>query len=110
MLATGLGAMMLAAGWNVFDALVHVAVDLVEPPRITGNVAVLVTAGLVALLLRFTGNEQVAGVLTAGSIGVVVGANAAFLVGGTELAVPSLVFIGTSLWLQGTAVARSRPA
>ena len=25
-------------GWNIFDALLHVAIDMAEPLRITGNI------------------------------------------------------------------------
>lgn len=41
-LRTGQGALLLAAVWNVFDLAVHVAVDLIEAPRIAGNAGALV--------------------------------------------------------------------
>lgn len=41
-LFTGIGAVILAAVWAAFDALVHVRADMVEPPRIAGNIAVWV--------------------------------------------------------------------
>ena len=34
-------------GWNMFDALLHIAIDMAEPLRITGNIiAVLVAAAI----------------------------------------------------------------
>ena len=36
-------------GWNMIDALLHVAIDMAEPLRITGNIIAIVVA--VAILL-----------------------------------------------------------
>jgi hypothetical protein len=47
-----------AAAWSLFDALVHVAVDQVEPVRIAGNLAGIAAAALVVLLDRFGGGTS----------------------------------------------------
>mgnify|MGYP005714998291 CR=1 FL=1 len=36
-------------GWNIFDALLHVAIDMAEPLRITGNIIAILVA--VAILI-----------------------------------------------------------
>ena len=36
-------------GWNMFDALLHIAIDMAEPLRITGNIIAILVA--VAILL-----------------------------------------------------------
>ena len=38
---------ILLIAWNIFDIIVHVAADLVEPLRIAGNIAALIAAGIV---------------------------------------------------------------
>ena len=31
-------------GWNMFDALLHIAIDMAEPLRITGNIIAIFVA------------------------------------------------------------------
>lgn len=52
--ATGRGVTTFAAGWAIFDAILHVLVDEVEPLRITGNVITVAAAALV----RFVGEGR----------------------------------------------------
>ena len=52
-LRDGRVAIAAAALWAVFDALVHVAVDMVEPPRIAGNLATIGAAAVAVSVVRF---------------------------------------------------------
>ena len=40
---------VVLVGWNMFDALLHIAIDMAEPLRITGNIIAILVA--VAILL-----------------------------------------------------------
>lgn len=42
--------MLVLAGWNVFDIVLHIAVDQVEPPRIAGNIVALAAVGAVQVV------------------------------------------------------------
>jgi len=86
--------------WNLFDIGVHVAVDLVEPLRIAGNIAGLVAAAVVLLGLARAYASHVLGL----AIVLVAGFNVAESVTHGYL-LPSLIFIGVSvilllLWAQ----------
>ncbi len=94
--------MVVAAAWNLFDALLHVAVDRVEPPRIGGNLAVLAAAAVVYLVA----SPRLAAVAAAMAGAVVVGLNLAWVVNEGGLAVPAFVFIAVTLVLLGWAVRR----
>lgn len=49
-LETARSTMLVTAGWNVFDIVLHIAVDKVEPPRIAGNIAALVAVGIAQVI------------------------------------------------------------
>jgi hypothetical protein len=80
--------------WNIFDVVVHVVVDLVEPWRVAGNVVGVVAA----LIVLFRAARASAPQVLVGAAGVVVVLNAihSFLNGWIA---PSFVFIGVSLFL-----------
>lgn len=103
-LRAGRSTMAVAAVWNLFDALVHVAVDQVEAARIGGNLAVLVAVAVVYVV----GSPRVGAFMAALAGAVVIGLNLAFLRSGPEFAGASLVFIGITLALLGWAVHRYR--
>ncbi|MFW5709559.1 MAG: phospholipase [Chloroflexota bacterium] len=86
--------------WNLFDIGVHVALDLVEPLRIAGNIAGLVAAAVELLGLARAFAPHVLGLATV----LVIGFNVAESVTHGYL-LPSLIFIGVSvilllLWAQ----------
>lgn len=93
--------MLVAAVWNLFDALLHVAVDMVEPPRIGGNLAVLA-----AVAVAFLVGPRLAALAAALAGGVVVGLNLAFAVNEGGIRVPAFVFIAVTLALLAWAVRR----
>ena len=101
-LKTGRSTMLVAAGWNLFDALLHVAVDMVEPPRIGGNLAVLVAAAVA----YFVASPRVAAPAAALAGAVVAGLNLAWVVNEGGIAAPAVVFIAVTLVLLGWAVRR----
>ena len=81
-------------GWNIFDALLHVAIDMAEPLRITGNmVAILVT---VAILLG--ASKKLSFSLLLASFISIVFLNTVH-VSEHDFAIPMLIFIGLSLYL-----------
>jgi hypothetical protein len=83
----------LLIGWNLLDVLVHVAVDMVEPWRVAGNVV-----GMAAALVVVFGAKVYAPHVLAGAAGLVVVVNAIHSTLNGWVA-PSLVFIGVSLLL-----------
>lgn len=101
-LDTGRSTMVVAAVWSVFDALLHVAIDMVEPPRIGGNIAVVAAAIVVHLIPR----RRVSALVVGLAGGVVVGLNAAFMPNEVEVLIPTLVFIGVALGLSAWAMWR----
>ena len=72
-LQTGRSTMAVVAVWNLFDALLHVAVDMVEPPRIGGNLA-----ALAAVVFAYVTGPRLAALAAVVAGGVVVGINLAF--------------------------------
>ncbi len=80
--------------WNIFDVVVHVVVDLVEPWRVAGN-AVGVVAALIVL---FGAARGYARQVLAGAAVVVVVLNAIHSILDGWIA-PSFIFIGVSLFL-----------
>ena len=101
-LQTGRSTMVVVAGWNLFDALLHVAVDMVEPPRIGGNLAVLI-ATVVAYLVA---SSRLAASVAALAGSALVGLNLAWVINEGGIAVPAFAFIATTLVLLGWAVRR----
>lgn len=80
--------------WNIFDVVVHVVIDMVEPWRVAGNVV-----GVVASLIVLLGVARAyAPQLLVGGAIVVVALNAIHSVLHGWVA-PSFVFIGVSLFL-----------
>lgn len=92
--------MAVVAAWNLFDALLHVAVDMVEPPRIGSNLAVLAAAAVAYLVA----SPRVAATAAALAGALVVGLNLAWVVNEGGIAVPAFVFIAVTLVLLGWAV------
>ena len=81
-------------GWNTFDALLHIAIDMAEPLRITGNVIAILVA--VAILLGAPKKLSFS-LLLAAFISTV--ALNTVHVSENSFAIPMLVFIGLSLYL-----------
>ena len=81
-------------GWNMFDALLHVAIDMAEPLRITGNIIAIVVT--VAILLGAPKKLSFS-LLLAAFISTV--ALNTVHVSENDFAVPMLIFIGLSLYL-----------
>ncbi|MFZ4661455.1 MAG: phospholipase [Caldilineaceae bacterium] len=80
--------------WNLFDIGLHIALDLVEPLRVAGNIAALTAAAVVLLGLARASAPHVLGLAAL----LVVGFNLweSILYG---FLWPSLIFIGVSLFL-----------
>ncbi len=93
--------MIVVAVWNLFDALLHVAVDMVEPPRIGGNLAALAAVAVAYLL-----GPRVSAVAATVAAGAVLGLNLAFVANAGGIRAPALVFIVVTLALLGWAVRR----
>jgi hypothetical protein len=81
-------------GWNAFDALLHIAIDMAEPLRITGNVIAILVA--VAILLGAPKKLSFS-LLLAAFISTV--ALNTVHVSENDFAIPMLIFIGLSLYL-----------
>ncbi len=90
-------AVAAAAAWSVFDALVHVAVDMVEPLRIMGNVVGVAAAATVWAALRH--RPKPAAVVSGLAAGAILGLNVAWLMTDGALRVPSFVFITVAVGL-----------
>lgn len=99
---TGRSIMLMAAAWNVFDALLHVAIDEIDVLRMAGNVVVLAATGL-------TSRPGVPDSFTAAVAAVIVLAlNLAFFIGRGEVPAPAFVLVVVSLVLVGGAAWRFR--
>ena len=81
-------------GWNIFDALLHVAIDMAEPLRITGNIIAIFVA--VAILIGAP-KKLSSSLLLAAFISIV--ALNTVHVSEHDFAIPMLIFIGLSLYL-----------
>ena len=81
-------------GWNAFDALLHIAIDMAELLRITGNVIAILVA--VAILLGAPKKLSFS-LLLAAFISTV--ALNTVHVSENDFAIPMLIFIGLSLYL-----------
>jgi len=98
-LATGSVIALAAALWAGFDALVHVRADEVEPPRIAGNIATWVAAGLSLGLARLMRMPKIAALVCGIAAGVVLGLNLAWANVHGELPGPALVFFSLAVLL-----------
>lgn len=105
-LRSGLGMLSLAAVWVVIDALVHIGSDQVEPPRIAGNIAVLVALVLSWAALRWWGGAKLAAAACGLAAGVMAGLNLAWVAANGELPIPAAVFIVGALTLVAFAAWR----
>ena len=81
-------------GWNMFDALLHIAIDMAEPLRITGNIV----AVLVAVAILQGAPRKLSFPLLLISFISTVALNTVH-VSENDFAIPMLVFIGLSLYL-----------
>ena len=81
-------------GWNIFDALLHVAIDMAEPLRITGNIiAILVAVAiLIGALKKLSSSLLLAAFISTVALNTV-------HVSEHDFAIPMLIFIGLSLYL-----------
>jgi hypothetical protein len=95
LLGTGRGAMALAAGWNLFDALLHLAIGMVEPLRLSGNLV----AVLVAVIVRFVPSGRIAALVGAAGLGTTIGLVLGVAGGEGGLLRPAIVLIGVGLLL-----------
>ena len=81
-------------GWNMFDALLHIAIDMAEPLRITGNaIAILLT-----IAVLFGAPKKLSFTLLLFAFISTVALNT-FHVNENDFAIPMLIFIGLSLYL-----------
>jgi len=85
---------VVLVGWNIFDALLHVAIDMAEPLRIAGNIIAILVA--VAILLG-SSKKLSFSLLLAAFISTV--ALNTVHVSEHDFAIPMLIFIGLSLYL-----------
>jgi len=81
-------------GWNIFDALLHVAIDMAEPPRITGNIIAI----LVAVAILIGAPKKLSSSLLLAAFISIVALNTVH-VSEHDFAIPMLIFIGLSLYL-----------
>ena len=81
-------------GWNMFDALLHIAIDMAEPLRITGNaIAILLT-----IAVLFGAPKKLSFTLLLFAFISTVALNTVH-VSENDFAIPMLIFIGLSLYL-----------
>ena len=81
-------------GWNTFDALLHIAIDMAEPLRITGNVIAI----LVAVAILLGAPKKLSFTLLLIAFISTVALNTVH-VSENDFAIPMLIFIGLSLYL-----------
>ncbi|MCH1415594.1 MAG: hypothetical protein L7T98_03745, partial [Candidatus Actinomarina sp.] len=81
-------------GWNIFDALLHVAIDMAEPLRITGNIIAI----LVAVAILIGAPKKLSSSLLLAAFISIVALNIVH-VSEHDFAIPMLIFIGLSLYL-----------
>ncbi len=95
---SGRSIMLVAAGWNLFDAAFHVVVDEVEPLRIAGNGIVVVAA----LIVHLVKSGRLASFVSAFAAVLVVVLNGGWAIvqGGAQSAVIILfvVTLGLLVW------------
>ncbi len=99
---TGRSVMVVAAAWNILDALLHVAIDEIDPLRMAGNAVVLVATAL-------TYRPAVPGATVAAVAAVaVVALNVAFFIDRGAVPVAAFVLVAVCLVLLAVAVVRFR--
>ena len=81
-------------GWNMFDAILHIAIDMAEPLRITGNIIGVLAA--ISILLGAPKKLSFPLLLVAFISTVALNT---FHVSENDFAIPMLIFIGLSLYL-----------
>jgi hypothetical protein len=85
---------ILLIAWNTIDLVLHVAIDMAEPLRITGNVVAIVAA----LIILLANVKSYAPHILGGAAVVVLAVNVVHALQHGAL-IPSLVFIGVALFL-----------
>ena len=81
-------------GWNIFDALLHVAIGMAEPLRITGNIIAI----FVAVAILIGAPKKLSSILLLAASISIVALNTVH-VSEHDFAIPMLIFIGLSLYL-----------
>ena len=81
-------------GWNMFDAILHIAIDMAEPLRIAGNTIAI----LVAISILLGAPKKLSFPLMLVAFISTVALNT-FHVSENDFAIPMLIFIGLSLYL-----------
>ena len=81
-------------GWNMFDAILHIAIDMAEPLRITGNTIAI----LVGISILLGAPKKLSFPLLLVAFISTVALNT-FHVSENGFAIPMLIFIGLSLYL-----------
>ena len=81
-------------GWNIFDALLHVAIGMAEPLRITGNIIAI----FVAVAILIGAPKKLSSILLLAAFISIVALNTVH-VSEHDFAIPMLIFIGLSLYL-----------
>ena len=81
-------------GWNMFDAILHIAIDMAEPMRIAGNTIAI----LVAITILLGAPKKLSFPLLLVAFISTVALNT-FHVSENDFAIPMLIFIGLSLYL-----------
>ena len=81
-------------GWNIFDALLHVAIGMAEPLRITGNIIAI----FVAVAILIGAPKKLSSILLLAAFISIVALNTVH-VREHDFAIPMLIFIGLSLYL-----------
>ena len=85
---------VVLVGWNMFDAILHIAIDMAEPMRIAGNTIAI----LVAITILLGAPKKLSFPLLLVAFISTVALNTVH-VSENSLAIPMLVFIGLSLYL-----------
>ena len=99
---TGRSVMVVAAAWNIFDALLHVAIDEIDPLRMAGNAVVLTAT---ALTYR---PDVAAAIVAAVAAAIVVALNIAFFIDRGDLPPAAFVLVTVCLVLLAVAIQRFR--
>lgn len=81
-------------GWNMFDAILHIAIDMAEPLRIAGNTIAI----LVAISILLGAPKKLSFPLLLVAFISTIALNT-FHVSENDFAIPMLIFIGLSLYL-----------